>query len=55
MAKFALAAVVVLLGAYGIGQTGLPGQALVFAMDWLTTNGYLAMNGMIAETAMAAL
>ena len=55
MAKFGIAALVVLLGAYGLGQTGLPGRALILAMDWLMTNGYLAFNGMIAETVLASL
>ncbi len=55
MAKFGIAAVVTLTAAYGFGQTGIPGQALVACIDWLISNGFLTGTGMVAEVVLAAL
>ena len=45
----------VIAAAYILGATGLPGDALVLTVDWLSAQGYVHLDGPYAELALAAI
>ena len=45
----------VVAAAYILGATGLPGDALVLTVDWLSAQGYLHLDTPQAELALAAI
>jgi len=55
MARFGVSVFIVFTGAYALGQTGLPWRMMVVMLEWLSTNGYLAMEGPLAALVLTAV
>ncbi len=52
---FAAAMTTVVAAAYILGATGLPGDALVAAVDWLSAQGYVTLTGPQGDLALQAI
>lgn len=51
----AILAAGLLAGAFGLGITGIPGQALWAAFDWAVEEGYVELSGPVGEAVRGAL
>lgn len=46
---------ILLLGAFGLGASGVPGHALWAAIDWAVDQGYVELNGPVGAAVAGAL
>ena len=55
MAKMGISFIILVVGAYALGQTELPWTALTASVDWLSAHGYIAVEESIAGQMLTRL